>query len=69
MKFRAMEQTALKHPDLLAPNGAQMLIENPSRTALQRFLAAWQAVLHSTRQRPEGRGLIRWAIDVDPLLI
>jgi primosomal protein N' (replication factor Y) len=48
---------------------AQMLIESPSRTALQRFLAAWQAVLHSTRQKPEGRGLIRWAIDVDPLLI
>jgi len=48
---------------------AQMLIESPSRSALQRFLAAWQAVLHSTRQKPEGRGLIRWAIDVDPLLI
>jgi len=48
---------------------AQMLIESPSRTALQRFLAAWQAVLHATRQQPEGRGLIRWAIDVDPMAI
>ncbi len=48
---------------------AQMLVESPSRAALQRFLAAWQAVLHTTRQQPEGRGLIRWAIDVDPLAI
>ena len=48
---------------------AQMLIESPSRAALQRFLTAWQAVLHSTRQQPAGKGLIRWAIDVDPLLI
>jgi primosomal protein N' (replication factor Y) len=48
---------------------AQMLIESPSRAALQRFLSAWQAVLHATRQQPEGRGLIRWAVDVDPLAI
>ena len=48
---------------------AQMLIESPSRTALQRFLATWQSVLHDTRQQPVGRGLLRWAIDVDPLAI
>ena len=48
---------------------AQMLIESPSRAALQRFLTAWQAVLHATRQQPEGKGLIRWAVDVDPLAI
>jgi primosomal protein N' (replication factor Y) len=48
---------------------AQMLIESPSRAALQRFLSAWQAALHATRQQPEGRGLIRWAVDVDPLAI
>ncbi len=48
---------------------AQMLIESHSRSALQNFLSAWQGVLHTTRQGPEGRGLIRWAIDVDPLLI
>jgi len=47
----------------------QMLIESPSRTALQNFLSTWQGVLHTTRQGSEGRGLIRWAIDVDPLLI
>ena len=48
---------------------AQMLIESPSRGALQRFLSAWQAVLHDTRQQAAGRGLIRWAVEVDPLTI
>jgi primosomal protein N' (replication factor Y) len=45
---------------------AQMLIESPSRAALQRFMTQWQAVLHQTRAEPEHRGLIRWAVDVDP---
>ena len=48
---------------------AQMLIESPSRAALQRFLAGWHEVLHEMRQGPEGKGLIRWAVDVDPLTI
>ncbi len=48
---------------------AQMLIESHSRTVLQRFLNAWQAVLHTTRTQPQCKGLIRWAVDVDPLLI
>jgi primosomal protein N' (replication factor Y) len=48
---------------------AQMLIESPSRAHLQRFLSAWQVVLHATRQQPAGKGLIRWAVDVDPLSI
>jgi primosomal protein N' (replication factor Y) len=48
---------------------AQMLIESPSRVALQRFLSAWRGVLHATRSAPESKGLLRWAIDVDPLLI
>ena len=48
---------------------AQMLIESPSRAALQRFLSAWQAMLHATRKQPAGQGLIRWAVDVDPLSI
>ena len=48
---------------------AQMLVESPSRSALQQFLSAWQAVLHATRQGPEGKGLVRWAVDVDPLAI
>jgi len=46
---------------------AQMLVESHSRPALQAFLKAWQPVLHATRARPEAKGLIRWAIDVDPL--
>jgi len=44
---------------------AQMLVESHSRPALQRFLAAWQPVLQATREK----GLIRWAVDVDPLVI
>ena len=48
---------------------AQMLIESPSRTALQRFLTAWQGALHATRRQPDCKGLLRWAVDVDPLLI
>lgn len=48
---------------------AQMLIESSSRVALQRFLAAWQPLLHQTRQQGDFKSLIRWAIDVDPLAI
>jgi primosomal protein N' (replication factor Y) len=44
---------------------AQLLLESGSRPALQAFLAAWQPVLQSLRVR----GLIRWAVDVDPLAI
>jgi primosomal protein N' (replication factor Y) len=46
---------------------AQMLVESPSRAVLQKFLAAWQEVLHASRSDPACKGLIRWAIDVDPL--
>ncbi len=48
---------------------AQMLVESASRVALQRFLAAWHGTLHATRGLPESKGLIRWAVDVDPLAI
>jgi primosomal protein N' (replication factor Y) (superfamily II helicase) len=44
---------------------AQMLAESASRGALQRFLSAWQPVLQATKEK----GLIRWAVDVDPLVI
>jgi len=44
---------------------AQMLVESASRPALQHFLAGWQPVLQATREK----GLIRWAVDVDPLAI
>ncbi len=45
----------------------QMLVESPSRTALQRMLAGWLPGLHGLRA--QHKGLIRWAIDVDPLAI
>ena len=48
---------------------AQLLLEAPSRMALQRFLAAWHPLLHAMRAEPRHRGVIRWAIDVDPLAI
>jgi len=44
---------------------AQLLLESRSRLALQAFLSAWQPALRSLRTP----GLIRWAIDVDPLAI
>ena len=46
---------------------AQLLMESASRPALQRFLAAWDATLR--HKRPEQKGLLRWAVDVDPLAI
>ncbi len=48
---------------------AQMLVESPSRKALQHFLAAWQPLLFETRAQPEHKSLVRWAIDVDPIAI
>ena len=48
---------------------AQMLVESPSRAALQRFLAAWQPLLFETRRQAEFKSLVRWAIDVDPMAI
>jgi primosomal protein N' (replication factor Y) len=44
---------------------AQMLVESHSRKALQQFLRQWQGVLQTTKQK----GMIRWAVDVDPLAI
>jgi primosomal protein N' (replication factor Y) len=46
---------------------SQLLVESASRPALQRFLAAWGAELQA--RRPEQKGLLRWAVDVDPLAI
>ena len=46
---------------------AQMLLESSSRAVLQRFLAAWQPVLQAERTRH--KGLARWLVDVDPLVI
>ncbi len=43
----------------------QMLLECGSRTALQRLLAGWLPTLQAHRARH--KGLLRWAVDVDPL--
>ena len=45
----------------------QMLVESPSRAVLQRMLADWLPALHGLRA--QHKGLIRWAVDVDPLAI
>jgi primosomal protein N' (replication factor Y) len=46
---------------------AQMLLESLDRNALQRFLHAWQPLLHGLRAQAEHRALVRWLVDVDPL--
>ena len=45
---------------------AQMLVESASRAALQRFLAGVAAGAARARAK---KGVIRWAVDVDPLAI
>jgi len=49
----------------------QMLLESPSRVALQRFLAQWLPALHGLRRERGGaeQRVLRWAVDVDPLAI
>lgn len=48
---------------------AQMLLESASRGSLQGFMAAWLPQLRALRSLPQCKGLIRFAVDVDPLLI
>ncbi len=48
---------------------AQMLLESTSRVALQHFLSNWLPQLRALRSLPQCKGLIRFAVDVDPLLI
>jgi primosomal protein N' (replication factor Y) len=48
---------------------AQLLVEAASRPVLQRFLAAWQPGLLACRSDPSARGLLRFAVDVDPLAL
>jgi primosomal protein N' (replication factor Y) (superfamily II helicase) len=43
----------------------QMLVESASRVALQRFLAAWLPQMNALRSAH--KGVLRWAVDVDPL--
>ncbi|WP_396435658.1 primosomal protein N' [Limnohabitans sp.] len=48
---------------------AQMLLESPSRMALQKMLWHLHSVLHQVRNQPEHKGVIRWLVDVDPQAI
>lgn len=48
---------------------AQMLLEASNRSALLRFLNAWQQYLHWLRGLPDHKALVRWLVDVDPLSI
>jgi primosomal protein N' (replication factor Y) len=48
---------------------AQLMIESPQRLALQRFLARSQSLWLDVAQKNRRSGLIRWAVDVDPLSI
>jgi primosomal protein N' (replication factor Y) len=40
---------------------AQLLVESPSRPALQAYLKAWVAALRDMKSR------VRWSLEVDPL--
>jgi primosomal protein N' (replication factor Y) len=48
---------------------AQLMIEAWQRSALQRLLSQSQAILLDVAQKNRRSGLIRWAVDVDPLSI
>ena len=48
---------------------AQMMIESSSRPALQRFLTETREIWLDLAQKNRRSGLIRWAVDVDPLAI
>jgi primosomal protein N' (replication factor Y) len=47
-----------------------MLIESPSRRALQQFLGLWLPRLHVLRRQLKAdQRILRWAVDIDPLMI
>ena len=48
---------------------AQLLIESMQRPALQRLLSRAQGLWLTLAQQHRRSGLIRWAVDVDPLAI
>jgi primosomal protein N' (replication factor Y) len=48
---------------------AQLMIECDHRAVLQRFLSEAQAIWLAQAQHHRRSGLIRWAVDVDPLAI
>lgn len=48
---------------------AQMMMESPQRPALQRLLTEAQPIWLALAQQHRRSGLVRWAVDVDPLSI
>ncbi|MBU0915398.1 replication restart helicase PriA [Aquabacterium parvum] len=48
---------------------AQMMMESPQRPALQRLLTEAQSIWLALAQQHRRSGLVRWAVDVDPLSI
>lgn len=48
---------------------AQLMIESAQCLPLQRFLSAAQTTWFMLAQQHRRSGLIRWAVDVDPLSI
>ncbi|MES2889753.1 MAG: primosomal protein N' [Pseudomonadota bacterium] len=47
-----------------------MLLESPSRRALQQFLSQWLPQLHTLRRQLKAdQRILRWAVDIDPLMI
>ena len=48
---------------------AQMMLESPQRPALQRLLTEAQPIWLALAQQHRRSGLVRWAVDVDPLAI
>jgi primosomal protein N' (replication factor Y) len=68
----AQEGRVMLYPPVPAPvqrvanvERSQMLLESHARPALQHLLAQLPPLLHATR--PSTPGLLRWAMDVDPL--
>ena len=48
---------------LMSLERAQLLVESPSRPALQQFLTAWNHLLYELKAPRD----LRWHLDVDPL--
>jgi primosomal protein N' (replication factor Y) len=75
IEFLAQARDGLQHPGITINDPipmsltrvhnverAQLLVESPSRPALQAFLRQWMARLRETRA-----GRVKWSLEVDPL--
>jgi primosomal protein N' (replication factor Y) len=61
-KVRIYDPVPMSLARLASRERAQLLVESPSRSALQAFLAEWVALLYAVPARK-----VRWSIDVDPI--